>query len=98
MTGILSVIRTSASILAVSALIITTPANAQKKVTPQPAPRPRPVTEWPRVIPASVGDTDNKDLFVMTLGEVSTPLAQGKYDPVTDRLTLNNGVVMEHYY
>lgn len=34
----------------------------------------------------------------MTLGEVSTSLAQGSYDPVNDRLTLNDGTVMEHYY
>ncbi|HSO77506.1 MAG TPA: NPCBM/NEW2 domain-containing protein [Bacteroidales bacterium] len=98
MTRILSAIRTSASLLAVSALMIASPVNAQKKTKSQPAPWPGPVTEWPRVIPARVGDTDNRDLFIMTLGEVSTPLAQGKYDPVNDRLTLNDGSVMEHYY
>jgi hypothetical protein len=56
-----------------------------------------PVSPWPVIIPARVNDPSG-DLFIMTLGEVKTPLSQGAFDPVKDRMTLNNGTVIEHYY
>jgi hypothetical protein len=39
---------------------------------------------WPHPIPCRIRDASNPDLFVMTLGEVETPLAQGTFDPVKD--------------
>ena len=57
-----------------------------------------PVTVWPRIIPARIGNSSNMDLFVMTLGEVTTPIADGTFDPVNDRITLSDGKVINHYY
>jgi hypothetical protein len=45
-----------------------------------------------------VKDGPDKDLFVMTLGDVRTPLAQGAFDPVKDQVTLQDGSVLPHYY
>src|SRR5689334_17960580 len=49
---------------------------------------------WPHPVPARVRDSGNQDLWVMTLGDVKTPLAQGTFDPVKDELTLKDGTVM----
>jgi hypothetical protein len=38
------------------------------------------------------------DLLVMLLGDVETPLADGVFDPVADRVTLHDGSVLEGYY
>lgn len=56
------------------------------------------VGEWPKVIPARISDRDNSDLFVMTLGNVTTPLADGIFDPVKDQVTLNDGKILPNYY
>ncbi|MCA1755870.1 MAG: NPCBM/NEW2 domain-containing protein [Bacteroidales bacterium] len=56
------------------------------------------VGEWPRKIPARISDRDNSDLFVMTLGDVTTSLADGIFDPVKDEVTLHDGTVMSNYY
>jgi hypothetical protein len=53
---------------------------------------------WPHSIPARVRDSANKDLMVMTLGDVSTPLAGGVFDPVKDELRLNDGTVINNYF
>jgi hypothetical protein len=53
---------------------------------------------WPYPIPCRITDGDNPDLFLMMLGDVDTPVAQGTYDPVADRVTLKDGTVKEHYY
>lgn len=53
---------------------------------------------WPHPIPCRIQDGDNPDLFLMTLGDVDTSLAQGIYDPVKDRVTLKDGSVKENYY
>ncbi len=71
---------------------------AQKKTQNQEDVWAGPVTEWPRMIPARIGDGTNPDLFVMTLGEVSTPLAQGTFDPVKDQVILKDGTVISNYY
>lgn len=68
--------------------------SAQKQ---QDKPLAGPVGKWPVIVPARVNDPSG-DMFMMTLGEVSTPVAQGSYDPVNDKITLNDGSVMEHYY
>ncbi|WLT30957.1 NPCBM/NEW2 domain-containing protein [Geothrix sp. PMB-07] len=59
---------------------------------------PTPAKGWPYPIPARVKDSANGDLFVMTLGEVKTSLAQGTYDPAKDELTLQDGRRLPHYY
>jgi hypothetical protein len=59
-----------------------------------------PVTAWPRSVPVRLeprsGGRD--DLMVTTLGEVRTPLADGTFDPVADKVTTRDGRVVEHYY
>jgi hypothetical protein len=53
---------------------------------------------WPHPIPARVKDGSNPDIFAMTLGRVTTALADGTFDPAADRVTLRDGTVMPHYY
>ena len=53
---------------------------------------------WPRPIPCRIQDGANQDLFVMTLGNVATPIADGVFDPVKDEVTLNDGSVKKNYY
>jgi len=53
---------------------------------------------WPYKIPARIMDDENKDLFVMTLGHVETPMADGVFDPEKDEITLNNGEIIPNYY
>ena len=53
---------------------------------------------WPHPIPLRVRDGANRNLMVMTLGDVETSLAEGMYDPVADKATLKDGSVVEHYY
>jgi len=53
---------------------------------------------WPRPIPARIHDGNNQDLFVMTLGDVSTTLADGMFDPSQDEVRLKDGSVKQNYY
>ena len=53
---------------------------------------------WPYPIPCRIADGDNPDLFMMMLGDIDTPVAQGMYDPVADRVVLKDGATREHYY
>ena len=53
---------------------------------------------WPYPIPCRTQDGNNPDLFLMSLGDVNTPLAQGSFDPVKDQVTLNDGTVKPDYY
>jgi NPCBM/NEW2 domain/Melibiase/Alpha galactosidase C-terminal beta sandwich domain len=48
--------------------------------------------------PARVHDGANKDLMVMTLGDVSTPIADGTFDPAKDELRLKDGAVIKNYF
>jgi hypothetical protein len=57
-----------------------------------------PVTPWPRPIPIRLKPDGRDDLFVVTLGEVETPLADGEFDPVRDRVTIGDERVIENYY
>jgi NPCBM/NEW2 domain/Melibiase/Alpha galactosidase C-terminal beta sandwich domain len=54
--------------------------------------------EWPHSFPARIQDGKNKDVLVMTLGDVSSPLADGIFDPRTDEVRLNDGSVKANYY
>jgi hypothetical protein len=53
---------------------------------------------WPYPIPCRIDDGGDPDLFMMALGEVNTPIAQGTYDPAADRVILKDGTIKEHYY
>jgi hypothetical protein len=53
---------------------------------------------WPHPIPCRIQDGANPDLFVITLGDVQTPLADGVFDPMKDEVTLRDGSVKAHYY
>ena len=53
---------------------------------------------WPHPIPLRVRDGANRDLMVMTLGDVETPLADGTYDPSSDEATLKDGTITRNYY
>ena len=76
----------------------TAEMSAQKKSQNQADVWAGPVTEWPRVIPVRINDGANGDLFIMTLGEVNTPVAQGTFDPAKDQVTLKDGTVIKNYY
>jgi len=78
-------------------LIIIVGCGTEQKtaVTNQPG---TPSTAWPQPIPCRIQDGADPDLFVMTLGDVQTPLAQGMFDPVKDQVRLDDGTVKEHYY
>lgn len=77
----------------VLALFWTLCGNVGASVAEHPAPQ-----TWPHPIPCRVQDDANPDLFVMTLGDVQTSLAQGVFDPVNDRVTLTDGTVKTNYY
>lgn len=53
---------------------------------------------WPHPIPARVRDGGNKDLMVMTLGDVSPSIADGVFDPAKDELRLKDGTVLKNYF
>ncbi|MCF8222712.1 MAG: alpha-galactosidase [Bacteroidales bacterium] len=56
------------------------------------------IKEWPYDIPARISDEGNEDLFLMALGHVETELADGRFDPVKDEVTLNDGTVIPNWY
>ncbi len=57
-----------------------------------------PNRDWPHPIPLRVRDGANRNLMVMTLGQVETSLSDGMYDPLSDKATLKDGSVIENYY
>jgi len=57
-----------------------------------------PTAAWPHPIPARTKDSGNKDLFVMVLGDVKTPIADALFDPAKDELRRNDGSVEGNYY
>jgi hypothetical protein len=56
------------------------------------------LAQTPGGIPCRIHDRGAQDLFVLTLGDVHTPLAEGVFDPAADRVTLATGRVIDHYY
>jgi len=65
----------------------------------QPQIRPHhPQTPWPRDIPIRTAPEGFDELFVLTLGEVQTPLADGTFNPVHDRVSLDDGTTIDKYY
>jgi hypothetical protein len=51
-----------------------------------------------QTFPARTKDGGNKNLFVMTLGNVETPLADGVFNPEKDEIRLKDGTVKTNYY
>jgi hypothetical protein len=54
--------------------------------------------QWPHPVPCRINDGANPDIFLMTLGNVTTPLANATFDPVADRVVFADGRVFSHYY
>ncbi len=78
-------------------VLFVLPANAISRVVAAQLPA---MTDqvWPHVIPCRIHDGTNPDLFVMTLGDVQTPIADGVFDPMKDEVTLKDGTVIPNYY
>jgi hypothetical protein len=57
-----------------------------------------PVSPWPRTIPARTRPPARDEILVTTLGEVETPLADARFDPVADRLVARDGRTIEGYF
>ena len=55
-------------------------------------------SSWPHPIPCRIHDGINPDLFVMTLGDVETPIADGVFDPTKDSVLLKDGTTQTNYY
>ena len=55
-------------------------------------------SSWPHPIPARLKDGNNREVFVMTLGDVKTPLADGVFNPTRDQVTLKDGSTKQNYY
>ncbi len=53
---------------------------------------------WPHPFPCRIQNGANPDLFVMTLGDIETPIADGIFDPEQDAVTLKDGTVKANYY
>ena len=53
---------------------------------------------WPRPVPCRIQDGANRDVFVITLGAIDTPLATGIFDPSVDEVRLNDGTVIRDYF
>lgn len=83
-------------LLAVGLLSETSQSSNAHPLTP--VANPAPSRGWPHPIPLRVRDGSNRDLMVMTLGDVDPSMADGMYDPATDRATLKDGSIIEHYY
>src|SRR3954451_7591106 len=64
----------------------------------QAAPAQTADVAWPHPFPARIHDGGNREVMVMTLGDVKTTLADGTFDPAKDEMTLKNGSVTRNYY
>jgi hypothetical protein len=51
-----------------------------------------------RPFPCRIADGRNADLWFMTFGDVETPVADGVFDVVQDRVALRDGAVKTNYY
>src|SRR5689334_9837785 len=85
-----------ASLLAFGVLIGTSQSSSAHALGPAMTPQPK--RGWPYPVPLRVRDGANRNLMVMTLGDVQPSLADGMYDPTADKATLKDGSVIEHYY
>jgi hypothetical protein len=76
---------------------ILAPAAAAWLMAAAAARPPEPTSPWPRPIPVRLKPRGRDDLLVTTLGIVETPLADGVFDPVADRVTTSDGRTLERY-
>ena len=53
---------------------------------------------WPATIPCRVQDGSNKYLWIMTLGQPQSALADGVFDPLSDQVKLKDGSVKSNYF
>ena len=60
--------------------------------------RPDLPQKWPRDIPVRIKDGNNKDVMVMTLGDVHPTIADGSFDPARDEVKLKDGSTIKNYY
>ncbi|HEX5966674.1 MAG TPA: alginate lyase family protein, partial [Pyrinomonadaceae bacterium] len=65
---------------------------------PSSAAKPALTQTWPHPIPARIRDNSNKELMVMTLGDVNPPIADGTFDPAKDEMRLHDGTVIKNYF
>jgi hypothetical protein len=75
--------------------ILAASACSRGGVTEGRPPAPAP---WPTPIPCRIQNGANPDLFLMALGEVGTPLADGRFDPARDLVTLADGREIPNYF
>ena len=68
-------------------------AGTQPNGNPETQSKLEPKPKWPYPIPCRISDGPNKDLFIMTLGDVATTLADGTFDPAKDEVRLKDGTV-----
>lgn len=92
--------RTLAALLLLFNLVAVPHAQTRLAPKSKPSSTPKPASgkTWPYSIPMRSKDGANKDLFVMTLGDVETSLADGTFDPKKDEATLKSGEVTKDYY
>ncbi len=53
---------------------------------------------WPSPFPCRIEDNGHPDLFLLGLGQISTPLARAVFNPVEDKITLPDGLTIENYF
>ena len=68
-----------------------TQTNSNKGARPSAA-------SWPSPIPCRIQNGPNPDVFLMALGDVRTPLADGRFDPARDLVTLGGGREIPNYF
>lgn len=90
-----------ALLLIIHILLFVSPGNQagiQPKNDPGIQPSVETEREWPYPVPCRISDGSNKDLFIMTLGDITTPLADGIFNPAKDEVRLEEGTVKSNYY
>ncbi|HZV12180.1 MAG TPA: alpha-galactosidase [Candidatus Kapabacteria bacterium] len=53
---------------------------------------------WPYPVPCRINANISQDILFLTLGDVTTPVSQGTFYPVEDKVVLNDGSVINNYY
>ncbi|MBI4332851.1 MAG: alpha-galactosidase [Chloroflexi bacterium] len=54
--------------------------------------------QWPHPIPCRTRDGQNRDLFVMVLGDAETPIADGVFHTLQDAVKMKDGQAVADYY
>lgn len=80
----------------VALLTVSVPTHAAVDAALEPNTR-----VWPHPVPARVLDaaqSARQPVLVLTLGNVTTPLANAVFDPALDQLRTSDGKVVDHYF